>query len=101
MSDIQEEQKRLYKKAKENDFITIEDNFIIDDEKIKELYDGDYKKALYDVAKNERKLTLEKYILNNKINKAIEYIEKYVSYYDMEGDLRNRLLDILKGDNNE
>ncbi|MEE3344290.1 MAG: hypothetical protein VZS44_09390 [Bacilli bacterium] len=31
--------------------------------------------------------------------KAIEYIEKYVSYYDMEGDLRDRLLDILKGDN--
>ena len=35
--------------------------------------------------------------LNNIINEAIEYIEKYVSYYDMEGDLRNRLLEILKG----
>ena len=84
MSDIQEEQKRLYKKAKENDnsFITkIEDNFIIDDEKIKELYDGDYKKALYDVAKNERKLVLEKNILNNRINKATKYIEKCRDYH--------------------
>ena len=35
------------------------------------------------------------------INKAINYIEKYVSYYDMEGDLRDRLLEILKENDKE
>ena len=34
----------------------------------------------------------------SRCEKAIEYIEKYVSYYDMEGDLRDRLLNILKGE---
>ena len=36
-----------------------------------------------------------------RCGKAIEYIEKYVSVYDMEGDLRARLLSILKGEDNE
>lgn len=73
MSDIQEEIKIAHRKALEQDFNEI----------IKEL-------------KQEEHKNLE---LSMRINKAIEYIEKYVSYYDMEGDLRNRLLDILKGDN--
>ena len=39
--------------------------------------------------------------LENIRKEAIEYIEKYVSVYDMEGDLRARLLNILKGSENK
>ena len=69
-----------------------------ENEKIKKYYFDNinmYEDLLVKYSTVERWYQLNK----SRINKAIEYIEKYVSYYDMEGDLRNRLLNILKGDN--
>ena len=97
MSDIQEEQKRLYKKAEENDNIFLQD-------KIEK-----YKKS------NKEYIELNKE-LYYRINKAIDYINKYCEDYVIEdspdpmclfyGDdgtykpeAKQELLDILKGDN--
>ena len=53
---------------------------IIDDEKIKEIYGGDYKKALVEVGKNERKYILKCYLLEQKIDKYKEVIDKIKEY---------------------
>ena len=102
MSDIKEEQKRLYKRAKKNDKMHKIDDIplVIDDEKIKEIYGGDYKKALVEVGKNERKYILKYKLLQDRINKALEllndwnYLDKIDCYYEPK-----EVIDILKGDN--
>lgn len=77
MSDIQEEQKRLYKRAEEND-----------------------KEKWIDISKENRRLLKEIHNreineLQNRINKAIEYIERDV----IKNVTSEIILEILKGDN--
>ena len=95
MSDIQEEQKRLYKRAKENDYIVKD---------IAQYEENDSELAKYTILE-----------LQNRINKAIEYIEYEMPclwevdeiFEDMDGKDyntwkeydENKLLNILKGDN--
>ena len=92
MSDIQEEQKRLYKRAEENDIKERKYagvNVVVN----KELYD-------------EYKGTLQEQIneLQNRIDKSIEYIwSKKYEYGDLEEDNEDfdidvyELLNILQG----
>ena len=77
-SDIKDQIKEVKKKAEENDIRILQE----ENKRLNKQYD------------------LMEQSLDDKqeiIDKAIEYIEKYVSVYDMEGDLRERLLNILKG----
>lgn len=98
MSDIQEEQKRLYKKAKENDkeqkvnkFNKLYNEYI---EKPIITFDG---KELLFTIKREQLLYILKYgkKLENKINKAIGYIELGLA----DEEEAEELLNILKGNN--
>ena len=89
MSDIQEEQKRLYKRAEENDYIVKD---------IAQYEKNDSKLAKYTILE-----------LQNRINKAIEYINTHsemtdIQIYGIENTLAfrgslDKLLNILKGDN--
>lgn len=99
MSDIQEEQKRLYKRAEEND------NIVKD---IAQYEENDSKLAKYTILELQKQLDFmidrndEK---QNIIDKAIKYIEKesWFMYKDNElvidRTLVEKLLNILKGDN--
>ena len=89
MSDIQEEQKRLYKRAEENDNRNelYGVKVIVSPEAHKELL--------------KRKMIEENEILNdlqNRIDKAIEYINNCPEYLWANVNTKS-LLDILKGDN--
>ena len=88
MSDINEEQKRLYKRAEENDYIVKD---------IAQYEENDSELAKYTILE-----------LQNRINKAIVYIEWH--YKDNQEFYKNKgiglnypecdgLLNILKGDN--
>ena len=69
MSDIQEEQKRLYKRAEENDIKLLKE----ENKKLKELcdkYEEEHNNE-FQCWKRDRKELLDK---RNRINKAIEYI---------------------------
>ena len=72
MSDIQEEQKRLYKRAEENDIKLLKE----ENKKLKELcdkYEEEHNNE-FQCWKRDRKELLDK---RNRINKAIEYINKH------------------------
>ena len=98
MSDINEEQKRLYKRAEENDYIVKD---------IAQYEENDSKLAKYTILELQKQLDFmidrnnEK---QNRIDKAVEYInemclcsEGYANYGD---DLRpEHIVNILKGDN--
>ena len=100
MSDIQEEQKRLYKRAEENDkenlqYISIEEALYQIQQRIK-MHELEQTTSV----ENEREKVILNYInkLQDKINKAIEIIEKHKDYED-EGllvDETIKLLDILQ-----
>ena len=99
MSDIQEEQKRLYKRAEENDYIVKD---------IAQYEENDSKLAKYTILELQKQLDFmidrndEK---QDRINKAIEYIENYKDieakyvYVDFDLEDLDKLLNILKGDN--
>ena len=104
MSDIQEEQKRLYKRAEENDYIVKD---------IAQYEENDSKLAKYTILELQKQLDFmidkndEK---QDRINEAIEYIENVIRYYNGEDiekafylyihkDMVHDLLNILKGDN--
>ncbi len=104
MSDIQEEQKRLYKIAEENDIKLLQE----ENKRLKELCDK------YEEEHNTTFIEWKKDIKANK--KAIEYINKYCEDYVIEDspdemclfygedgtykpEAKQELLDILKGDN--
>ena len=85
MSDINEEQKRLYKRAEENDYIVKD---------IAQYEENDSELAKYTILE-----------LQNRINKAVEYIEYYGNLFCLkhkqfkEYHQYEVLLNILKGDN--
>ena len=98
MSDIQEEQKRLYKRVEENDIKLLRE----ENKKLKDLCDK---------YEEEHKTTFEEWKKDIKANKkAIEYIENVIRYYNgqdiekafylyIHKDSVHDLLNILKGDN--
>ena len=94
MSDIQEEQKRLYKRAEENDFIVKD---------IAQYEENDSKLAKYTILELQKQLDFmidrnnEK---QNRIDKAVEYINEAIEDTDIaEVISTTELLNILKGDN--
>ena len=90
MSDIQEEQKRQYKRAEENDVKLLQK----ENKKLKELCDK---------YEEEHKTTFEEWKKDIKANKkAIEYIEQIIDFVaedkrEIERD--KYILKLLKGDN--
>jgi esterase/lipase len=82
MSDIQEEQKRLYKRAEEND-----KRFYV------ELSQQDVQDIINAYEKDIKKLNK----LQNRIDKAIEYIKEQTKQINFENDKLVDILDILKG----
>ena len=88
MSDIQEEQKRLYKRVEENDIkVKLPKKWLKWEDIMKE---------------NKKVINNEKNELQSRIDKAIKYITKkglYSDYGDRAEDDENALLNILKGDN--
>lgn len=102
MSDIQEEQKRLYKRAEENDYISkleeIKDNLFLNKNK-KETY-------LYEENSFQNMIVENKYY-ENKINELQDRIDKAVKeLINIDGNLEygktsDRIcyvIDILKGE---
>ena len=90
MSDIQEEQKRQYKRAEENDIKLLQE----ENKKLKELCDK------YEEEHNTTFIEWKKDIKANK--KAIEYIEQIIDFVaedkrEIERD--KYILKLLKGDN--
>jgi hypothetical protein len=110
MSDIQEEQKRLYKRAKENDivFLTKEqfEEYILF-KKIKDLSRKELEEHLLNYAQilNYDKQIIEK--LKNKINKSTDYIEQILEFIisknikeeKREYERLEHIINILQGDN--
>ena len=92
MSDIQEEQKRLYKKAEENDrkdTISIQDLF---DERIKQ------NKRIEELVNINEKLSLALESAENKIDKAIKYInENWGHWCSNHCKYATETIKILKG----
>ena len=87
MSDIQEEQKRLYKRAEENDLLRKYNNLKTALDESQEVVIS-YKEEI-----NE---------LQNRIDKSIEYIEQIIDFVaedkrEIERD--KYILKLLKGDN--
>ena len=83
MSDIQEEQKRLYKRAEENDIKLLQ-------EKIDSLES----QLDFMIDRNDEK--------QDRINKAISYIENEMSHLTTNGiRTRKHLLNILQGSDKE
>lgn len=120
MSDIQEEQKRLYKRAEENDKTNktlldmklllkyYKNNNILDhyyimlgDNDDRLVMDKEVINNLENVNEKIYITTFKKHIeLQNRIDKAIEYINKYKNQnWYIESRFTEELLDILKGDN--
>lgn len=99
MSDIQEEQKRLYKRTEENDLKATMKPLFPEDVEMVCISKNDYDRLYGD-------LSYKNIELQDRINKAIEYIwsTKY-EYGDLEEDNEDfdidvyELLNILKGDN--
>ena len=87
MSDIQEEQKRQYKKAKENDLKATMKPLFPEDVEMICISKDDYDRLYGD-------LTYENIELQDRINKAIEEINKRSSK-----EVAKLYIDILKGDN--
>ena len=95
MSDIQEEQKRLYKRAEENDIKLLQE----ENKKLKELCDK------YEEEHNTTFIEWQKDIKANK--KAIEYIEQILEFIisknikeeKREYERLEHIVNILKGDN--
>ena len=90
MSDIQEEQKRLYKRAEEND--------------IKVKLPKKWLKWENIMKENKKVINNEKNELQSRIDKAIKYITKkglYSDYGDRAKEDEKNLLDILQGSDKE
>ena len=95
MSDIQEEQKRLYKRAEEND------KEMKRQYKISEEYHKENRKLLKEIHNREINE------LQDRINKAIEYIEQILKFIisknikeeKREYERLEHIVNILKGDN--
>ena len=98
MSDIQEEQKRLYKRAEENDYIVKD---------IAQYEENDSKLAKYTILELQKQLDFmidrndEK---QDRINKAIIYMQNYINVEDsmMCESAREEfkeIINILQGDN--
>jgi hypothetical protein len=87
MSDIQEEQKRLYKRAEENDKENLK--YMSTEEALNQIKQRIMMHKLDNTTsnENEREKVILNYIneLQNRINKAVEYINKFESikaYYE-------------------
>ena len=98
MSDIQEEQKRLYKRAEENDYIVKD---------IAQYEENDSKLAKYTILELQKQIDFmidrndEK---QDRINKAIIYMQNYINVEDsmMCESAREEfkeIINILQGDN--
>ena len=94
MSDIKEEQKRLYKRAEENDYIVKD---------IAQYEENDSKLAKYTILELQKQLDFmidrndEK---QNRIDKAIEYInENWGHWCSNHCKYATETINILKGDN--
>lgn len=93
MSDIQEEQKRQYKRAEENDIKLLQE----ENKKLKELCDK------YEEEHNTTFIEWQKDI--NIINELEKYLKKQMEYYKLDTDyyveykLTLNKLNELKGDN--
>ena len=93
MSDIQEEQKRLYKRAEEDDLKATMKPLFPEDVEMLCISKNDYDRLYGD-------LTYENVELKDRINKAIEYIKKKQELTDIDEVINTtKLLNILKGDN--
>lgn len=91
MSDIQEEQKRQYKRAEENDIKLLQE----ENKKLKELCDK---------YEEEHSTTFEEWKKDIKANKkAIEYINStgYGTDFSMSAEEVDKVLNILQGEQNE
>ena len=86
MSDIQEEQKRLYKKSEENDLKATMKPLFPEDVEMLCISKDDYDRLYGD-------LTYENIELKDRINKAIEYIEIGLT----NEEEAEELLNILQG----
>lgn len=102
MSDIQEEQKRLYKRAEENDKENLQ--YMSTEEALNQIKQRIMMHELDDTTsnENEREKVILNYIneLQDRINKAIEYIKEKQELTDIDEVINTtKLLNILKGDN--
>lgn len=99
MSDIKEEQKRLYKRAKENDLKAKMKPLFPEDVEMICISKDDYDRLYGD-------LTYENVELKDRINKAIEFTNQFINFKTSRIDewenvelVLETIVSLLKGDN--